>query len=73
MKQYVLDTKRDKIFGVCSGLSNYFDIDVTLIRVAVVTLAFLSSGFVILMYIMLALLTPYDYDVNEGNTYDDKI
>lgn len=73
MNQFALDTKKDKIFGVCSGLSNYFDIDVTLIRIAVVTLAFLSSGFVILMYILLALLAPYDYDLNEGNTYDDKI
>lgn len=68
MKQFALDTKRDEIAGVCSGLSNYFNIDVTLIRVAFVALAFLSSGFMILLYIIMALVAPDDYDLNEGNT-----
>ena len=46
-----------KLAGVCSGLADYFEIDVTLVRVAfvVAVLAGLSG---ILVYIMLWIIVP---------------
>jgi phage shock protein PspC (stress-responsive transcriptional regulator) len=46
------------ISGVCGGLAEYFDIDVTIVRLAVVALAVLSSGAVVLVYIVLAIVVP---------------
>ncbi|MCL4392548.1 PspC domain-containing protein [Patescibacteria group bacterium] len=47
------------IFGVCAGLSDYFTIDVTVIRVIFV-LGILAGGLSILIYIILALIMPSD-------------
>ncbi len=46
------------IAGVCAGLGDYFDIDVTLVRVVFVVMTFASAGFGILLYVLLAILTP---------------
>ena len=45
------------IGGVCSGLAEYFGVDVVLVRVAFVGLALLS-GAGILLYVVLWLLMP---------------
>lgn len=45
------------IFGVCSGIANYFDLDPTIVRVLFVLFAlFVGSG--ILVYLILALIVP---------------
>lgn len=49
--------KDGKIAGVCAGLADYFDMDVTLMRVLFVAGAFLT-GIGILLYIVLALILP---------------
>jgi phage shock protein C len=46
-----------KIFGVCSGLANYMDIDPTVMRIIFV-LAFLGFGVGLLVYIIMALIMP---------------
>lgn len=46
-----------KIFGVCSGLANYLDIDPTVMRIIFV-LAFLGFGVGLLVYIIMALIMP---------------
>jgi phage shock protein C len=46
-----------KLFGVCSGLGEYFDVDPTLIRVLFV-FAFLAVGTGLLLYIILAIVMP---------------
>ncbi|HYV94100.1 MAG TPA: PspC domain-containing protein [Chitinophagales bacterium] len=46
-----------KLFGVCSGLGEYFDIDPTLIRVLFV-FAFLAVGSGLLLYVILAIVMP---------------
>ena len=46
-----------KIAGVCLGLSEYFNIDVTLVRVLFIVLA-LAGGAAILAYIILWLVAP---------------
>lgn len=46
-----------KIFGVCSGLANYFDIDPTVMRLLFVV-AFLGFGTGLLIYIIMAVVMP---------------
>ena len=51
-------TKGDKkIFGVCSGLANYFDIDPTIVRV-IFLVALFVFGTGILLYVILAIAMP---------------
>lgn len=47
------------ISGVCQGFARYFDIDVTLVRLVVVLLFFVSGGAMILIYGILMLVLPY--------------
>jgi phage shock protein C len=51
--------KDKKIFGVCGGLGDYFDIDPTIVRVLFI-IAFLGLGSGLLLYIILALIMPED-------------
>jgi phage shock protein C len=46
-----------KIFGVCSGLGNYFDIDPTIVRVIFLA-SMLMFGTGLLLYIILAFVMP---------------
>ena len=46
-----------KLFGVCSGLANYFDIDPTVMR-ALFIIAVLMAGTGVLVYIILAIIMP---------------
>jgi phage shock protein PspC (stress-responsive transcriptional regulator) len=50
-----------KIAGVCSGLAKYFDIDVTLVRLAVATGIVLSGGIGLLAYIAAWIIMPVDH------------
>lgn len=49
--------KNKKIFGVCGGLGDYFDIDPTIIRV-IFLIALFGFGGGLLIYIILALVMP---------------
>lgn len=49
-----------KIAGVCSGLAKYFDIDVTLVRLAVATGIVLSGGLGLVAYIVAWIIMPVD-------------
>jgi len=46
------------IAGVCGGLAEYLDVDPTLVRVATVVLAALTSGWVVVAYIVLMIVVP---------------
>ncbi|MCA6379527.1 MAG: PspC domain-containing protein [Cytophagales bacterium] len=46
-----------KIFGVCSGLANYFDTDPTIVRILFVA-AFFGFGMGLLAYVVMALIMP---------------
>ena len=52
--KFYLDKRNRKWSGVCAGLADYTGIDVTLIRVGVVFLTFLTSGWAILAYFITA-------------------
>ncbi|MGE0638132.1 MAG: PspC domain-containing protein [Bacteroidia bacterium] len=46
-----------KIFGVCGGLGEYFDIDPTIIRI-IFLVALVTFGTGLLLYLVLALVMP---------------
>ncbi len=46
-----------KLFGVCSGLANYMDIDPTVMRIIFV-LAFFGFGMGLLVYLVMAVIMP---------------
>jgi phage shock protein C len=46
-----------KIFGVCSGLANYFDMDPTLMRI-IFLVALICFGTGGLLYLILAIVMP---------------
>jgi len=47
------------ISGVCNGLAAYLGVDVTLVRVAFVAMAFLTGGAAVLAYLVLMFVVPY--------------
>jgi len=46
-----------KLFGVCSGVANYFDMDPTIMRLLFV-FAFLFLGMGLLVYVIMAIVMP---------------
>lgn len=50
--------KEGKVAGVCAGLADYLELDVTLVRLVFVVLTLASGGFGILIYIVLAIVMP---------------
>jgi phage shock protein C len=55
MKKLVKGDK--KLFGVCSGLANYFEIDPTIMRL-VFLIALLVFGTGLLIYLIMAIIMP---------------
>lgn len=61
MKAKLRRSKNKMIAGVCAGIAEYIDLDVTLVRVAYVLLSCLSVGFPgILIYLILWMVMPLD-------------
>lgn len=57
MNSLYKDSENGKFFGVCAGLSKYFNIDVTILRVITFLICwFYGTGLII--YLLLALLLP---------------
>lgn len=53
-----------KLCGVCAGLADYLNIDVTVIRLIYVLISFASASFPgLLVYIIMALILPDENDV----------
>jgi phage shock protein PspC (stress-responsive transcriptional regulator) len=46
-------------FGVCNGIAAYLGVDVTWVRIAVVVLALVTTGFALLAYFALVIIVPY--------------
>ena len=54
------NSRDKKIWGVCSGLAAYANMDVSIIRILWVILTFLTFPIGIIAYILIAVLTPDD-------------
>lgn len=61
------DQKRKIIGGVCAGLGNYLNVDPLWIRLLFAVLAF-AWGFTIFVYIIMWIVVPGSYDLNEIET-----
>jgi phage shock protein PspC (stress-responsive transcriptional regulator) len=60
MKKRLYRSQSDRmLWGVCGGLSDYFDVDTTIVRLISVLMLFLG-GFVILAYIICAIVIPLE-------------
>ncbi|MCI6561760.1 MAG: PspC domain-containing protein [Ruminococcus sp.] len=61
MKRLYKNTQEKMICGVCKGLSEYFDIDVSIVRLLFVILA-LASGVGLILYIAAAIILPDKFE-----------
>ena len=59
-----------KIFGVCGGVAEYFDLDPTLIRVLWLV-AVLCAGFGLLAYLICAIVFPKKSEVVKDEKKDE--
>lgn len=50
-------SENKKVFGVCGGIADYFNVDPTIVRLGAVVLA-LCSGVGILVYLIGAIVMP---------------
>lgn len=53
-----------KLFGVCGGIAQYFNIDPTIVRLAAVFASF-ASGIGVVAYIACALIIPEEPDYGD--------
>lgn len=61
-KKYFRSSKQVILGGVAGGFSEFFDFDVTLIRLAFVILAIISLGIAVVVYIVLWIVAPVKKD-----------
>ena len=72
MKRFFRVKQGEMIAGVCTGLSVYTNIDVSLVRVAVVLLLVATGFFPFgLAYLLIALTVPYR-DEKDRNIVDEQ-
>jgi phage shock protein PspC (stress-responsive transcriptional regulator) len=58
MKRLLKNNKDQMLFGVCSGLSDYTNIDVSIIRLFFVVGTFLTGTVLFWVYVLLAIILP---------------
>ena len=62
MKKLMLDRQRRQIAGVCAGIANYLDLDVTVVRILFLVALLLGTlGFWV--YIIVWIVAPTDYTI----------
>lgn len=71
MQKKLYKSRNDKKFaGVCGGIAEYFEVDSTLIRLAVVLLTAFSAGIGgLLAYVVAAIIMPEDNTYTNNNNY----
>lgn len=64
MKRLVLNQHDKKLTGLCSGLADYFEVDVTIVRLIVLTMI-IMTGVVpgLLLYLIASAITPKEGEV----------
>ena len=64
MKKLTLDQTHRKWLGLCAGLANYFEVDVTIIRLIVLVVTIMTGIFPgVLAYLIAAVVTPKEGEV----------
>ena len=59
-RRLTLSTRDKKIAGVCAGFAQYFDVDVTLMRIIWLVLVFVPPGIGLIGYLLAWLIMPKD-------------
>lgn len=58
-KKFIRPANDTKIAGVCAAIANYFDFDVTIVRIVYAVLTVFSTGFPgVILYLILMLVIP---------------
>lgn len=61
MNKKLTRSRNTMIAGVCAGIAEYFDWDITLVRVAYAILSLISVGFPgLMLYIILWIIMPVE-------------
>ncbi len=58
MKDLFRSTTNRRVFGVCGGIGEYFNVDPTIVRLIFVALTIFGGGTMILAYLIAALIIP---------------
>jgi len=68
MKRMYRSRTDRRIWGVCSGIANYFGIDPTVVRV-IAAVSIFVSGLGIIAYIIMAIIVPLEDSANTTSQY----
>ena len=68
-RKFYLDKQNGKIFGVCAGIADHFDWDVTVVRVLVVAGTIIAGGWPIVVYLVAAWMI--DNKPADGSRYEE--
>ena len=72
-KRLVRNSDDKMLFGVCSGLADYLNIDTVIVRLVFFLLAVFGNGLGILVYVLLAILMPdVEAPVAKANSFDEE-
>ena len=69
MTRLYLSERDKKVFGICGGLGEAWNVDSNLLRLVVIVTAFFSAGTVILLYLLAALVIPKESDLARKAAY----
>ena len=58
MKKKLMKSNDRVIAGVCGGLAEYFEIDISIVRIGYVIITFASCFTALLLYIAMAIIIP---------------
>ncbi|MFD2118129.1 PspC domain-containing protein [Paenibacillus yanchengensis] len=74
LKKLYRSRRDSKLTGLCGGLSEYMNVDATLIRILLIVASIFSSGIVVFIYIVAAMVVPKEPHDNSqyghGNYYN---
>lgn len=66
LKRLYRSRHKKMLFGICGGLSDMLNVDVTLLRILLIVLAVFTSGLVILVYILAGIVIPKEPNPYSG-------
>lgn len=56
--KFYRDKINGKIMGVCAGIADYTGVDVTIVRIGMILMTFLTSGSMVPIYFLTGLIAP---------------
>jgi phage shock protein C len=65
--KFYRDKYNGKVMGVCAGIADYTGVDVTLVRIGMVVMTFITSGTMLPIYFLAGMIAPKKpVDLYEG-------